>query len=210
MKLDSIVFGIAGVCFGVIVGWVLGSQQASRTPGAARTAVEQSASASAQQSGQTPPPPLDEDRAQSLRGLAERDPKNVEARVQLANLYYDAERYDQAVPWYEQALKVDPKNVDVSTDLGVSFYQMNQADKALQQFEYSLKLNPKHVKTLLNVGVVRAFAKQDLDGAAKVWKQVVEIAPGTQEAQMAQRAIEGVASAHSNLSEPAPSTPPNK
>ena len=206
MKLDSIVFGIAGICFGVIVGWVLGSQQASRLP-AARAAVEQSAPA---QAGQTTPPPLDESRVQGLRTVAESDPKNVEARVQIANLYYDAERYDQAVPWYDQALKIDPKNVDVSTDLGVSLYQMNQADKALQQFDYSLKLNPKNVKTLLNVGVVRAFAKQDLDGAVKVWKQVVEIAPGTQEAQMAQRAIDSMASAHANLNGSAPSSTPNK
>jgi tetratricopeptide (TPR) repeat protein len=207
VKLDSIVFGVAGVCFGVIVGWVLGSQQTSRNPAVARAAAEQSAST--QQAAQTPPP-LDESRVQSLRSTAESDPKNIEARIQLANLYYDAERYEQAIPWYQQALTIDPSNVDVSTDLGVSFYQMNQADKALQQFDYSLKLNPKHVKTLLNVGVVSAFGKQDLDGAVKAWKQVVEVAPGSQEAQMAQRAIDSVASAHATLGNAAPPAPPDK
>jgi len=29
MRADSIVFGIAGALFGLIVGWVLGSQQAT-------------------------------------------------------------------------------------------------------------------------------------------------------------------------------------
>ena len=30
MKSDSIVFGIAGIAFGLIAGWIIGSQQANR------------------------------------------------------------------------------------------------------------------------------------------------------------------------------------
>ena len=97
--------------------------------------------------------------------------------MQLANTYFDAERYDDAIKWYEQALKLDPKNADASTDLGVSYYYPNQADRALQQFDYSLKLDPRHTKTLLNQGIVLAFGKQDLNGAAAAWKKVVDIAP---------------------------------
>ncbi len=55
--------------------------------------------------------------------------------------------------------------MNVSTDLGVCYYYTNQPDKALEQFDHSLKLDPKHAKTLLNVGIVKAFGKQDLDGA---------------------------------------------
>ena len=55
--------------------------------------------------------------------------------------------------------------MNVSTDLGVAYYYTNQPDKALAQFDESLKLDPKHAKTLLNQGIVRAFGKQDLDGA---------------------------------------------
>ena len=41
---------------------------------------------------------------------------------------------------------------------------MNQPDRALAQFERSLAIDPKHTKTLLNIGIVRAFGKQDLEG----------------------------------------------
>jgi tetratricopeptide (TPR) repeat protein len=197
LRLDSLVFGIAGVCFGLVAGWVIGAQYAQRSPARAAVAPESSTSAPASQAAA--PAIIDENRAQTLRAIAERDQKNVESRVQLGNLYYDGERYDQAIPWYEQALKLDAANADVSTDLGVSYYQTNQPDKALQQFEHSLKVNPKHVKTLLNIGVVRAFAKQDLEGATKAWKQVVELAPGTQEARVAQRALETISDAHQGL-----------
>ena len=210
MKLDSLVFGIAGVSFGLIVGWVLGSQQALRSPAALRAAVEQSSPASAAQTNQSTPPPIDESKVRTLQEAAERNPKDADARVQLGNLYYDGERCGQAIPWYEAALKLNPNDVNASTDLGVCYYQLSQPDKALQQFDQSLKVDPKHVKTLLNRGIVSAFAKQDLVGAVKVWKQVIALAPGSQEAQLAQRGLDGIASAHPDLDGSAPPAGSNK
>ena len=72
---------------------------------------------------------------------------------------------------------VDPKNVNASTDLGIAYYYTNQPDRALAQFDRSLAIDPKHSKTLLNIGIVRAFGKQDLDGAAKAWQRVLDVAP---------------------------------
>ena len=65
----------------------------------------------------------------------------------------------------------------MSTDLGVAYYYTNQPDRALKQFDHSLSIDPKHIKTLLNVGIVRAFGKQDLAGAGQAWQQVVDLAP---------------------------------
>ncbi len=89
--------------------------------------------------------------------------------------------------------------MNVSTDLGVCYYYTNQPDKALEQFDKSLKLDPKHAKTLLNVGIVKAFGKQDLDGAAQAWQQVIRIAPGSPEGQAAKRALDSLQSAHPSL-----------
>ena len=124
------------------------------------------------------------------------DKKAQKAREFLVSMYLATDRYDDAIKWYGEALALAPGNVDVSTDLGVCYYYTNQPDKALQQFEHSLKLDPKHAKTLLNVGIVRAFGKQDLDGALKVWQQVVQIAPASPEGQAAQRAIDSVRASH--------------
>ena len=116
--------------------------------------------------------------------------------MQLGNLYFDAERYDEAVRWYSDALRLDASDVNVSTDLGVSYYYINQPDKALAQFDQSLKLDPKHAKTILNVGIVKAFGKQDLAGAQQAWEQVVKLAPDSPEGQAARRALESLRSAH--------------
>jgi tetratricopeptide (TPR) repeat protein len=191
MKAESIVFALAGMCFGIILGWVIGSGQAGGRTAPAPVAATGQATGNAQ-----PQAVLDEGRVQALSTILKSDPTNAEAAVQLANTYFDGARYQDAITWYEQALKLDPDNVNASTDLGVSYYYTNQPDRALQQFDYSLTIDARHAKTLLNQGIVLAFGKEDLDAAAASWRRVVEIAPDSPEGQAAQRALEGVAAAH--------------
>jgi cytochrome c-type biogenesis protein CcmH/NrfG len=195
MRSDAIAFGIAGMLFGLIAGWIIGSQQTTARPAAA-PAPPAAAAPAGSASTTTRAAVLDETKVTALKNVADREPSNAQPRVELGNLYFDAERYDDAVKWYSDALKLSPNDVNVSTDLGVCYYYSNQPDKALEQFDRSLKIDPKHAKTLLNVGIVRAFGKQDLDGAVKAWQQVLDVAPNSQEAQAAKRALDSLQSAH--------------
>jgi tetratricopeptide (TPR) repeat protein len=135
-------------------------------------------------------------------------PDDPAPRVQLGNLYFDAERYTDAVEWYEQALRLKPDDANVSTDLGVAYYYTDQPDKAIAQFERSLKVDPKHTKTMLNMGIVKAFGKQDLAGASAAWKQVIATAPDSQEAQAARKALDGLQQAHPGGPAAAAGAPP--
>jgi tetratricopeptide (TPR) repeat protein len=190
MKSEAVAFGIAGMLFGLIAGWVIGTQQAARIP-------EPPAPAAAAAPASAPPPPLlDEAKVKAYVSVAERELGNPAPRVQLGNLYFDSEQYDEAIRWYTEALKLAPNDVNVSTDLGVSYYYTNQADKALAQFDRSLQIDPKHTKTILNVGIVKAFGKQDLAGAQDAWEQVLKIAPDSPEGLAAKRALDSLRSAH--------------
>lgn len=209
MKAESIVIGAAGTVFGLIVGWIIGTQQVPVRPLAQVPASVAQAPASAPAG---PPPAaaavFDEAQAAALRTIAEKDPANVQSRVQLGNLYFDAERYQDAIQWYEAAFKLNPSDVGVSTDLGVCFYYTNQPDRAVRQMEESLRIDPRHTKSLLNLGIVKAFGKQDLAGAAAAWEEVVKIAPGSQEAQAAQRSLANLQAAHpGGAPVPPPGTP---
>ena len=86
--------------------------------------------------------------------------------------------------------------MNASTDLGVAYYYINQPDRAIQQFEHSLSIEPNHVKTILNMGIVRAFGKQDLAGAAQDWEKVIQLAPDSPEGRAAKQALDGLKSAH--------------
>jgi cytochrome c-type biogenesis protein CcmH/NrfG len=195
MKAESIVLAIAGSVFGLIVGWILGSQQTLVSNRISAPVAQQTAAAPAAAPA-SQVVPLDENRAQAMRTAAEQNPTDAKARVELGNMYFDAERYADAITWYEDALRINPADPNVSTDLGVAYYYTNQADRAVSQFEQSLKVDPKHTKTLLNLGIVKAFGKQDLTGAAEAWQQVVALAPDSPEGQAARKALEGLRNAH--------------
>jgi tetratricopeptide (TPR) repeat protein len=201
MRADSVVFAVSGILFGLIVGWVLGSQQ---TRGAAGVplAVQQSAQAAPAQGGAPAQPAkaLDAERVSALRGVAAQNPRDPQPRVELGNLYFDAEQYTEAISWYEQALALKNTDPNVSTDLGVAYYYTNQPDRALAQFDKSLAIDPKHTKTLLNVGIVRAFGKQDLNGAAAAWRQLLSIAPDSPEGQAAKKALDSLQNSHPGVS----------
>jgi len=196
MKRESLAFALAGTLFGVIVGWIIGAQQASPAAGAPVAAAAPAAGAGAPASTPAAAPPFDAARATELERQAAAQPTNGPIRLELGNIYFDAERYDQAIPWYEAAFKLDPKNVNLSTDLAVSYYYSNQVDRALAQLDQSLKLDPKHLKSLLNQGIVRAFGRQDLTGAAESWEKVVSIAPDSEEGRRAKQGLDGLRSAH--------------
>ena len=192
MKSDAMAFGVAGIAFGLLAGWVIGTQQAAvRTPAAAPVAAAAPAAEAEPRAAI-----LDETKVNALKAVAEREATNPKPRVELANLYFDAQKFDDAIRWYEAALKLNPSDVNVSTDLGVSYYYTNNPDKALEQLDRSLKIDPKHAKTLLNIGIVKAFAKQDLEGASKAWEQVIQLAPDSPEGQAAKRALDTFQSSH--------------
>lgn len=191
MTRDAVIFGIAGTMFGLLAGWIIGSQQARPAPAAVQSAAPASAANDEAQA-----PPLDLKRASALEQEANAKPNDAAVRVELGNLYYDAKRFDLAIPWYEASLRLNPKDIGVSTDLAVCYHSIGDPDRALRQIDQSLAIDPKHAKTLLNQGIIRAFGKQDLDGALESWEKVVKFAPNTPEAERARKGLEGLKGAH--------------
>ena len=205
MKRESIAFLTAGVVFGLFVGWIIGSQQGAPAPAVSTAPANTPAAPQA-----SSPPPVDVQRAAELEKTAKADASNEAVRVELADLYFNAERFESAIPWYEAVLKLNPKNVNASTDLGVCYYYTQQDDRALAQFEHSLSIDPKHVKTLFNQGIVRAFGKQDIPAASDSWQKVIDIAPASEEGKRAKQILDGVKSGHTGAGGPtaSPPTPP--
>jgi cytochrome c-type biogenesis protein CcmH/NrfG len=169
------VTGIAGVLFGVIVGYMLG---VSRT-GAGSLPVTASSPASA---APQPSAVVTEQELQGWRTILASDPKNVRANAELANRLYDAGRYADAIPYYQQAFTLDPKNVSISTDFATALYYAGRVDDALAQFDRSLTIDPKHGQTLFNIGIVKRDGRNDPKGAIAVWERLLASVPDYPEA----------------------------
>ena len=98
MKNESIAYGIAGVAFGLIAGWIIGTQQSTQRPPGAPATAQAGAAAPAQ--GASPRAAvLDEAKVTALKSAADNQPAMAPPRAELANLYFDAERYDDAIKW---------------------------------------------------------------------------------------------------------------
>ena len=67
MSRDGIIFGIAGICFGLILGWIIGSQQAG---GRAIPMTAANTAPGGAPQGQPQPPPIDLQRASALEQQA--------------------------------------------------------------------------------------------------------------------------------------------
>src|SRR5881394_3035417 len=100
MKSDSVAFGVAGIAFGLIAGWIIGTEQAKPAQPAPAAAAQAPAASN------TRAAIVDENKVSALKSLAEREAANAKPRIELGNLYFDAERYDDAIMWYEQAVKL--------------------------------------------------------------------------------------------------------
>jgi cytochrome c-type biogenesis protein CcmH/NrfG len=157
------------VLFGVILGYMLG---VSRT-GAGSLPV----TAPAEPAAASTPAVVTEQELQGWRNILASDPKNVRANVELANRLYDAARYSDALPYYQQAVTLDPKNVGVSTDYATALYYAGKADDALAQLDRSLALDPKHGQTLFNIGIVKRDARHDAKGAIDAWERLLASVP---------------------------------
>ena len=164
------VTGIAGMLFGVIVGYLLGTSQ--RETGPLPVAAATAAAAPA-----APGAVANEQELQAYRNVLASDPKNVRANVELANRLYDAGRYAEAIPYYQQAFTGDSTNVNVSTDLATALHYVGRSDEALAQFDKSLAIDPKHGQTLFNVGIVRRDGKHDPKGAIAAWERLLGSVP---------------------------------
>jgi tetratricopeptide (TPR) repeat protein len=174
------VTGVAGILFGVIVGYIIGAGQASPSFQVAGPAPQVQAQAAAQPAAATAV--VTDTEIQAYRDILTRDPKNAKAATDLANRLYDAGRYVEAIPYYQQAHAIDPKNVSVSTDLGTALYYAGRPDEALAQLERSLAADPKHAQTLFNIGIVKRDGKKDAKGAVEAWERLLQVDPNYPEA----------------------------
>jgi cytochrome c-type biogenesis protein CcmH/NrfG len=179
----AIVSGIAGILFGIIVGYLIAAQQYAPSSAGVVLPVAQAAPASAA-------PLVNEQELQAYRDILKADPKNARAAIELGNRLYDAQRWSEAIIHYTQAHALEPKNINVSTDLATALWYDGRPDEALAQFDKSLALNTAHPQTLFNIGIVRSEGKGDHPGAIAAWEKLLELNPSYPEAARVRQLID--------------------
>lgn len=109
---------------------------------------------------------------EQLRKKLEQNPNDAVGWGLLARSYMAMERYAEAVPFFERAIKLDPNNASLLADyadaLGV--HQGRKLDGRPETLiQKALKLDPHNVKALMLSGTI-AYNRKDFARAAKEWE----------------------------------------
>ena len=105
------------------------------------------------------------------------NPTNVNAWIQLGNIYFDTNSFEKAIRAYEKSLELSPNNANVLTDLGVMYRRTGQPQKALDAFDRAMTIAPGHEQSRFNKGIVLRYDLNDREGAIKAWEELLKINP---------------------------------
>ncbi len=171
MRRDTLVFTLAGVVFGFVLGHMAAGWDVMPRP-----VPPAAAPASAGGALAAPQPALDATEVGRLESAAEREPRDSTPRVALGNLYMDHQRWDEAVRWYREALALAPDDPDVTTDMGACYVHSGRPAEGLAAFDRVLARNPDHRNARFNRGVALVALDRPLD-AADAWEELLKRHP---------------------------------
>ncbi|MEW5975805.1 MAG: tetratricopeptide repeat protein [Acidobacteriota bacterium] len=183
MRKESWIVGAVCLIIGGLIGYIIAVQTAwnqFREPPHDHTHESSPAGAAASGSGLPPGHPVVTTAGEfdTLKKAVASAPKNLALVTELANKLYDAARYEEAIPYYKQALDLDAKSVGLSTDLGTVLFYAGRPDEALAQYDYSLQIDPRHVQTLHNRVIVQLQGKKDVQAASEALDRLAAVDPG--------------------------------
>lgn len=153
MKRDTIIFTVCGFLLGLTLGsFVIGPKVAQSKLAGARVADATMT--------ETPPPSAAGNpmatvmqRLATLKAAIEKNPNDVDALVQLGDMYMQAAKFPQAAEYLQRAVAIRD-DANVRMDLGICYKQSNQPDRALAEFQRAAAMAPEEWQPLFNEAIV--------------------------------------------------------
>lgn len=120
------------------------------------------------------------------------------AYYNLANVYYQMGRVNEAIEEYKKALDIAPDFDAAHNDLGFVYYQQGKIDLAIEEFKRAIKTNPDYALAHHNLALAYYTKMGNLDRGSKEYKElkimalesfrkVIKLAPAGPLAEDAQR-----------------------
>jgi tetratricopeptide (TPR) repeat protein len=132
------------------------------------------------------PPPAGEGEAIRLDALSQignykeilkKDPNNLQALINIGNLYFDTRQDLLAIEHYQKALVLDPRNVNVRTDMAVCFRRTGNPDRAVEELKKAISMDTRHAQARYNLGIILIHDKNDVEGGVRAWEALLENVP---------------------------------
>lgn len=176
MSRENILFAIIGILLGFIVGFMFASSMSQKMASQQATAASQGMPADhppvAGAQASQDPQQVREQVAASLE-KARSEPNNFEAQVKAAELYYQIQRYDQAIEFLLKANQLKPTDYRTVVILGMVNLDAGHYDTAEKWYRAAMKMKSDDVMVLAGLAAAtleRGDAKAAEDAIAKLEK----------------------------------------
>ena len=114
-------------------------------------------------------------RAEALADLPRTDPLDTAKAAELkGDLARAHDNYQEAILYYQKALRTDPKNVAVWNKMGIAELKLKNRGAAKKDFQKALKYDPRSVSALNNLGAV-AYLDKKYKLAVQYLKKALEL-----------------------------------
>ena len=183
MTRENLLFAIIGILFGFIVGFMFASTMSQRSaPVAASTADNRNLPANHPQvqSGDPKNPQQVFAEVQEAISKARKEPNNFDAQMKAAELFYQIQRYDQAIEFLLKANQIKPDSFEAAVALGQVNLDAEHYDTAEKWYKAALMKKPDDKGVLASLAFT-ALQKGDAREAEEAIENLEKIDPSNQD-----------------------------
>jgi cytochrome c-type biogenesis protein CcmH/NrfG len=103
-------------------------------------------------------------------------PGNERAQSNYGAVLMDADRLDEAIPFFKQAISLKPDFADAWNNLGIATLRQGQAEQAVPYFSEAIRLRPEDISTNMNMGAA-LIERGRFDEAVPYYENVLRNQP---------------------------------
>ncbi|RLE17854.1 MAG: hypothetical protein DRJ65_22195 [Acidobacteria bacterium] len=171
---------VGGLMIGLVLGYVIAERQAvppavSLAPPSGTSAGSVSQQAAVQNPG-SPGPAEVERQLGEIRNLLAQNPGDARLLVAQGNIYFDAQRWEEARLSYEEAIETTPDDPNLLTDLAVVYRNLDKPERALEILAQVIEAAPDHWQAVYNRVIVLHFDLHSHDEAVAALGELEKLA----------------------------------
>jgi len=130
------------------------------------------------------------EKIEDLRETVQEDPKDLPSWLKLGNIYFDYNRYREAIEAYARYLSIKPEDSDIRTKMGMMLRGREDFEGAIEAFRKAAQINPRHAESRFQLGALFLEEKKDVNGAITAWEDYLQVAPKSERANWVRAEIE--------------------
>jgi tetratricopeptide (TPR) repeat protein len=184
MSRENILFAIIGILFGFIVGFMFASSMSQKMASPQGTAASQGMPADhppvAGGGAQAQDPQAVREQVTASLEKARSEPNNFEAQVKAAELYYQIQRYDQAIEFLLKANQLKPTDYRTVVILGMVNLDAGHYDTAEKWYRAAMKMKSDDVMVLAGLAAA-TLEKGDAKAAEDAIAKLEKVDPNSQD-----------------------------